>query len=161
MQTFESFGLHQDILKAIVEAGFTIPFGAAIQQTHRYEYRIGLPRSSAASSLPPSVSPDAAATAARAAALGSQKSITCDEYSQKPYGPESIGGPGRTTDMSNLLEAHGLDGFNTSLVSKVEKAITACCGQTSLKGGVKAKRNNNSPIDNAVDWSTLTTAKKK
>ncbi len=25
MQTFESFGLHQDILKAITEAGFTEP----------------------------------------------------------------------------------------------------------------------------------------
>ena len=25
MQTFESFGLHQDILKAVVEAGFTEP----------------------------------------------------------------------------------------------------------------------------------------
>ena len=82
--------------------------------------------------------------------------MTCDQYMQQPYAPGAPGGKARTSTILDLLQAHNLNQLSIPLGTKVERAIDSYCGDSNPAGGVNAQRNNDQPIDNAVDWSTIT-----
>lgn len=89
-----------------------------------------------------------------AGGLGQSKGVTCDEYSQKQYAPAGIGGEAQSSDLLDLLEQHNLP-WSVSLVGEVQSQVNAFCGRPSPKGGQPAKRNNDRPIDEGVDWTQI------
>jgi len=85
----------------------------------------------------------------------SASDVTCDQYSQEPLAAANIGGSSQSSVIIDMLNARGVP-WNVALVNKVQSAVNQFCGKPSPKGGSTAKRNNASPISEAVDWDSLT-----
>lgn len=77
---------------------------------------------------------------------------TCDQYSLKQLAPANIGGESQSTDISNLIAAHGMS-LSIELANKVQSAVNQFCGRPSPYGGKQAVQNNSRPIDEAFDWN--------
>ncbi len=85
----------------------------------------------------------------------SASGVTCDQYSQEPLAAANIGGSSQSSVIIDMLNERGVP-WNVALVNKVQSAVNQFCGKPSPKGGSAAKRNNSSPISDAVDWDGLT-----
>ncbi len=80
--------------------------------------------------------------------------VTCDQYSQEPLVAANIGGSSQSSVITDMLNERGVP-WNVALVNKVQSAVNQFCGKPSPNWGSAAKRNNSSPISEAVDWDSL------
>lgn len=72
---------------------------------------------------------------------------TCDQYAAKSFEDKQAA-------LRSLLSAHHLKALDPGNTGGVTYAVHSFCGVTGLPGEKTANRNNNSSIDDAVDWSS-------
>lgn len=77
------------------------------------------------------------------------KSVTCNEWVESALKSDKVDYPG------DLLEAYDMDRYSINNTMGLTSALLDYCGDpiTAVEG--KARRNGNSPIDNAVDWEEV------